>query len=134
MAIVDMAPGQTNGYLLLQGANKRHKILNLLRLQAFSVGRHFAFAIGNDSREFVIGLLLDILGTQIPNFVRLADAGIGLAIRTMADRAFRFEKGRAAGLSLGRRQEKAKCRKKQKNQNFRANTPSVSIHSSSWTD
>ncbi|MGC1364436.1 MAG: hypothetical protein WA829_01960, partial [Candidatus Acidiferrum sp.] len=103
VAIVDMSSGQANCYLLLQGADKRYEILNLLRLQAFAVGRHFAFAIANDSREFVIGLLLDILGTQIPNVVGLPDAGITFTIRAMADRAFRFEKGRAAGLRLGGR-------------------------------
>src|SRR5271169_5331897 len=51
MANVGISPTTSYSRLLLQGANVRDEILDLICLQAFPVSRHFPFAIADDSGD-----------------------------------------------------------------------------------
>src|SRR5580658_5929588 len=88
MANVGMAPKKSSSGSLLQRANVSDEILDLIRLKAFSIRRHFAFAVADDAGDRIVTLRLHLRGTEIPNVVRFADGGLALPVRAMAARAF----------------------------------------------
>src|SRR5580700_1598992 len=102
MAMVGIEPAKSNGSSLLQAADVGHEILDLLRLQAFAVRRHFAFAAADDSGDGIVTLRLDIRGTEIPDLICFADRGFALSVGAMTARAFCFVESLPAGLSIHR--------------------------------
>src|ERR1700721_1237017 len=100
IAIVGIDPTRFRGFSLLQAAKERDEILNLFWLQAFAVSRHLPLAVADDSREFVVSLLLDVRGTQIPHLVCFSHRGFAFPVGAVTSHAFRLVQCFPAALRL----------------------------------
>src|SRR5580692_8043633 len=131
MAMVGIELRKSACQSLLQGADVRDEILDLLWFQTFAISGHFAFAAADDSGEHIVTLPLHIGGTEIPDLVRFANGGFSFPVSAVTARAFCFVESVPAGLRLRRQRQNTKRPGKQKPQGSLAHTFHVSIHISS---